>query len=69
MIFASILAEAFMVLGYFIYEAVFLGIGIGALPAIFGNIGQGIVGAAVACAITPGLYRSHEVRELMDKTR
>lgn len=68
MIVASILAEAFMVLGYFIYEAVFLGIGIGAAGAIVGNIGQGIVGTIVACMITPMLSRSREVRELMDKT-
>ena len=68
MITASILAEAFMVLGYFIYEAVFLGIGIGAVGAIVGNIGQGVVGTVVACMITPMLSRSREVRELMEKT-
>lgn len=69
MIIAAIAAEAFMILGYFFYEAVCLGIGTGALGAIPGNIGQGIVGAIVACIITPMLTRSSEVRELMDKTR
>ena len=69
MIIAAIAAEAFMILGYFLYEAVCLGVGTGAAGAIPGNIGQGIVGAIVACSITPMLSRSHEVRELMDKTR
>ena len=69
MLTASILAEAFMVLGYFIYEAVFLGIGTGAVGAIVGNIGQGFVGVLVACIVTPALNRSPEVRELMEKTR
>ena len=69
MIVATVAAEVFMILGYFLYEAIFLGIGTGAAGAIPGNIGQGIVGAIVACSITPMLSRSHEVRELMDKTR
>lgn len=69
MIVGSILAEAFMILGYFFYEAVCLGIGSGAAGAIIGNVGQGVVGVLVACIVTPALARSHEVRELMDKTR
>lgn len=69
MIAAAIIAEAFMVLGYFFYEAVCLGIGSGAAGAIVGNVGQGAVGAIVACIVTPTLARSPEVRELMDKTR
>ena len=68
MIAAAIAAEAFMVLGYFFYEAVCLGIGTGAAAAIIGNIGQGVVGIIVACVVTPPLSRSSEVRELMDKT-
>lgn len=66
---ASLLAEIFMVAGYFIYEAVFLGMGIGAAGAIVGNIGQGVVGMIVATVLTPVLHRSHELRELMEKTR
>ena len=69
MIIAAIAAEIIMILGYFFYEAVCLGIGTGAAGAIPGNIGQGIVGAIVACTITPMLARSQEVRELMDKSR
>lgn len=66
---ASVAAEAFMVLGYFVYEAVFMGAGIGAAGAIVGNIGQGVVGAIVGCVLTPILKRSPEITELMDRTR
>ena len=69
MIIAGVLAEAFMVLGYFVYEAVFMGIGLGALGAIPGNIGQGVTGVVVACVVAPALTRSHEVMELMNKTK
>lgn len=68
MIVAGILAEAFMVLGYFFYEAVLMGVGIAAAGGILGNIGQGIVGVIVACIVSPVLTRSGEVRELMEKT-
>lgn len=69
MIIASIAAEIFMVLGYFFYEAVCLGIGSGASAAIIGNVGQGAVGVIIACVVTPVLARSRDIRELMDKTR
>lgn len=68
MIVAGILAEAFMVLGYFFYEAVLMGVGVAAAGGILGNIGQGIVGVIVACIVSPVLTRSGEVRELMEKT-
>lgn len=68
MIAAGILAEAFMVLGYFFYESVLMGVGIAAAGGILGNIGQGIVGVIVACIVSPVLTRSGEIRELMEKT-
>jgi len=67
MLFSGILAEAFMVLAYFFYEAVILGLGIAAAGAIIGNIGQGVVGVIVACLVAPVLKRSGEVNELMNK--
>lgn len=69
MLIAGILAEAFMVLGYFFYEAVLMGVGIAAAGGILGNVGQGVVGVIIACVVAPVLTRSREVRELMDKTR
>ncbi len=67
MIVSGIFAEAFMILGYFVYEAVFLGLGLGAAGAIIGNLGQGVVGVIVACVVAPALKRSKELNELMNK--
>lgn len=67
MILSGVLAEAFMVLGYFFYEAVLLGMGMGAAGAIIGNIGQGVVGVILACLVAPALNRSREVTEMMNK--
>ena len=69
MIVGAVLAETFMVLGYFFYEAVLLGIGIGAAGGILGNVGQGVAGAVIGCVLAPILSRSREVTELMDRTR
>ena len=65
----GIAAELIMILGYFFYEAVLLGIGIGAAGGIPGNVGQGVVGVVLGCVLTPILARSREVTELMDRTR
>ena len=69
MVVGAVLAEAFMVLGYFAYEALFMGFGLGAAGSIPGNIGQGVVGAVIGCVVAPILSRSHEVVELMNRTR
>lgn len=69
MVASGLLAETFMVTGYFLYEAVIMGIGISAAGSIIGNIGQGIVGVIVSCLIAPALRRSEEIREFMNKTR
>ena len=69
MITGAVLAEAFMVLGYFFYEAVLLGFGLGAAGGILGNIGQGVVGAVIGCVVASILSRSREVVALMDRTR
>lgn len=67
MIFAAVLAEIWMVLGYFLYEAVILGLGMAAAGGIVGNIGQGVVGVIVACIAAPVLGRSPELKERMKK--
>lgn len=67
MVIAAILSEIFMVLGYFAYEAVLLGMGMGALGSIAGNIAQGCVGTIIACIVAPVLVRSHEIRDMMNK--
>lgn len=55
MISAGIMAEIFMIVGYFLYEAVVMGAGIGAAGGILGNIGQGVAGVIVACVVAPAL--------------
>ena len=53
----ALAAECMMVLGYFIYESLILFLGVGALGSVPGNIGQGIAGVLIACAITPVLKK------------
>lgn len=67
MIVGGIFAEVFMILGYFAYEAVVLGMGLSAASAIVGNAGQGVVGVIVACVVSPVLMRSREVTEMMNR--
>ena len=55
---ASIAAEAVMVLGYFGYESVILGYGLGAAGSIPGNIIQGAVGAVAAIALVTALEKA-----------
>ena len=67
MLAAGILAEIFMILGYFFYEAVILGFGLGAAGAIIGNIGQGVVGVIISCIVSPLLRKSSDINELLNK--
>lgn len=65
---AGVCAESFMVLGYFFYEAVILGIGAGAAGAILGNVGQGIVGVVIALLVAPVLLKNDELKNLMNRS-
>ena len=66
---AAIAAELVMVLGYFLYESLILGYGMGALPAVPANLGQAAVGVIIAMIFTPALHRSREITEMLDKFR
>lgn len=46
---ASVLAEAFMTAGYWLYEAVVIGEGFAAFAGVSGNVFQGVAGAAGSC--------------------
>ncbi len=48
---SAVLAEAVMVLGYFVYEATLLGYGIGAVPGIFSNLIQAAGGVIISVAV------------------
>ena len=59
----SVIAEIFMVAGYWFYEAVFIGEGfVPALAGVSGNAVQGIVGAAGAYFLTGVLSHTDIVR-------
>ena len=61
---ACMAGEAVMVAGYFAYEGVVLGFGLGAAAAIPGNLIQGVFGLAVSVAAAEALSRSGAVKEL-----
>lgn len=50
-IISGICAEAIMVAGYFLYESVFLGYGLGAVPSIFSNLIQACGGLVLSVLI------------------
>ena len=54
----ALAGEAVMVAGYFAYEGVVLGFGLGAAAAIPGNLIQGVFGLAVSVAAAEALSRS-----------
>ena len=60
----ALAGEAVMVAGYFAYEGVVLGFGLGAAAAIPGNLIQGVFGLAVSVAAAEALSRSGAVKEL-----
>ena len=60
----ALAGEAVMVAGYFAYEGVVLGFGLGAAAAIPGNLIQGVFGLAVSVAAAETLSRSGAVKEL-----
>ena len=55
-ILAGIVAELVMVLGYFVFEAVLLELGVAAAANIFGNAVQGVCGVIGATAVVSALY-------------
>lgn len=57
-IISAVAAETIMVAGYFGYEAVILGYGLGAAASIIGNAIQGAVGAVAAIALVSALEKA-----------
>ena len=54
----SILTEVIMILGYFLYESLILGIGSGAFAAIPGNCVQGVFAATAGPALILALSKT-----------
>lgn len=55
-ILASLLAEGVMIAGYFLFEALILRLGLGALSNLFGNTVQGLCGLLGGVAVVSSLY-------------
>jgi len=66
---ANLAAEAIMISGYFLYESVFLGMGLGAAGSILGNIGQGAFAVIASGILIPILRSSPILMKLMQKTK
>lgn len=54
---SAIIGEAVMVGGYFLYESLFLGYGMGALASVPGNVLQGICGTVIGTAAYAALKK------------
>lgn len=63
MLVGGIIAEAIMVLGYFLYACLIMGEGIAAAASIPGNLVQGLVGVAVGPAFAQVMIRITENRK------
>lgn len=59
---ASSVGEIIMILGYFVYESIFLCYGWGALPSIIGNIIQGITGIVSSVLIYHALQKIPQIK-------
>ena len=63
-ILAGVVAEIVMVLGYFVFEAVLLELGVAAAANLFGNAVQGICGVIGATLVVSTLYPLPRMRAL-----
>ena len=61
--FASIAGEAWMVLGYFLYESIFLRYGLAAAGSIGGNAIQAVAGVILAAALYAVLSKVPQIKK------
>ena len=60
---ASIAGEAWMLLGYFLYESIFLGYGLAAAGSIGGNAIQAVAGVILAAALYAVLSKVPQIKK------
>lgn len=60
---SAVAGEFWMVLGYFIYESVLLGYGMGATASIFGNMMQGICGTLAAVLLIGAMRKTGSIKK------
>ncbi len=61
----SLLAEAVMVLGYFFFESVFLGVGTAALASVVGNLTQAVVGIVTSTLLALIFTKNQKLSSLV----
>lgn len=61
----SLLGEAMMVLGYFFFESVFLGVGTAAIASVVGNLTQAAVGVITSTILAVVFTKNRRLRDLM----
>jgi uncharacterized membrane protein len=61
----SALGEAVMVLGYFFFESVFLGVGAAAIASVPGNLTQAAVGVVTSTVLAIVFAKNKRLRELI----
>ena len=64
-----LVGELVMAAGYFVYSALFLGYGAGALVEVPGNLCQGAAGVVLSMALTPILLRQPGIHRLLSGAR
>lgn len=64
-ILAGVAAEVIMIAGYFVFTAVVLGLGWGALPEIAGNCVQGLFGIIASSLLYKALAKTKYVKSMM----
>lgn len=64
---AGLAAEVIMVVGYFVFEAIFMSYGIGAVVSVLPNILQGIVGIAVGTVLMVIFDKTKLIEKMMRK--
>lgn len=66
-IISAIVAECFMVFGYFLYACLFLGKGVAAVSSIPGNLMQGLFGVIAGVLLTEVLLKINSFKSLINK--
>ena len=61
----SLLGEAMMVLGYFFFESVFLGVGAAAIASVVGNLTQAAVGVVTSTVLAVVFTKNKRLKGLM----
>lgn len=61
----SLLGEAMMVLGYFFFESVFLGVGTAAVASVVGNLTQAAVGVVTSTLLAAVFLKNKRLNSIM----